>query len=52
MTGIIEESVAFQDAETLSLIEQHPDFINTVIGILVDDLAWIKQPSATPVSKL
>ncbi|KAF9540258.1 hypothetical protein EC957_004460 [Mortierella hygrophila] len=48
MTGIIEESVALQDAETLSLIEQHPDFINTVIDILVDDLAWIKQPSATP----
>ncbi|KAG0063645.1 hypothetical protein BGZ89_009739 [Linnemannia elongata] len=48
MTGIIEESVALQDAETLSLIDQHPDFINTVLDILVDDLAWIKQPSATP----
>ncbi|KAF9133950.1 hypothetical protein BGX30_012102 [Mortierella sp. GBA39] len=48
MTGIIEESVALQDAEILSLIEQHPDFINAVIDILVDDLAWIKQPSATP----
>ncbi|KAG9071047.1 hypothetical protein KI688_008590 [Linnemannia hyalina] len=48
MTGIIEESVALQDAETLSLIEQRPNFINTVIDILVDDLAWIKQPSATP----
>ncbi|KAF9141520.1 hypothetical protein BG015_001264 [Linnemannia schmuckeri] len=48
MTGIIEDSVALQDARTLSLIEQHPDFINAVIDILVDDLAWIKQPSATP----
>ncbi|KAF9339387.1 hypothetical protein BGZ91_006096 [Linnemannia elongata] len=48
MTGIIGESVALQDAETLSLIDQHPDFINTVLDILVDDLAWIKQPSATP----
>ncbi|KAF8938513.1 hypothetical protein BGZ47_008544 [Haplosporangium gracile] len=48
MTGIIEDSVVFQDARTLSLIEQHPNFINTVIDILVDDLAWIKQPSATP----
>ncbi|KAG0269788.1 hypothetical protein BGZ95_001916 [Linnemannia exigua] len=48
MSGIIEESVALQDIETLSLIEQHPTFINTLLDILVEDLAWIKQPSATP----
>ncbi|KAF9133697.1 hypothetical protein BGW39_009177 [Mortierella sp. 14UC] len=48
MTGIVEESVALQDVETLSLIEQHPTFLHTVIDILVEDLAWIKQPSATP----
>ncbi|KAF9102560.1 hypothetical protein BGX29_004437 [Mortierella sp. GBA35] len=48
MTGIIDECVTLQDAETLSLIEQDPTFINAVINILVDDLAWIKLPSATP----
>ncbi|KAF9906793.1 hypothetical protein EC991_000306 [Linnemannia zychae] len=48
MTGIVEESVALQDVEVLSLIEQQPTFLHTVIDILVEDLAWIKQPSATP----
>ncbi|KAG0211504.1 hypothetical protein BGX33_004283 [Mortierella sp. NVP41] len=52
MTGIIDECVTLQDVETLSLIEQDPTFINAVINILVDDLAWIKLPSATPDTKL
>ncbi|KAF9388999.1 hypothetical protein CPC16_006121 [Podila verticillata] len=49
---IVNEAVEEQDAEALALFDQSPDFYTAVIGILVQDLAWIKQPSASHVMTL
>ncbi|KAF9936542.1 hypothetical protein BGZ65_002300 [Modicella reniformis] len=46
MAGIVNEGVSLQDADTLSKIEQDPKFLCSVIEILIEDLAWIKQPSS------
>ncbi|KAF9927838.1 hypothetical protein FBU30_002841 [Linnemannia zychae] len=48
MNDIIEGCIAIQDTKTLSFIDQDPSFIDTVINILMEDLAWIKLPSASP----
>ncbi|KAF9910676.1 hypothetical protein BX616_010805 [Lobosporangium transversale] len=42
---LITESVSSGDIEALTVINQDPDFLHTVIELLIDDLAWIKQPS-------
>ncbi|KAF9316089.1 hypothetical protein BG003_002339 [Podila horticola] len=48
ITSIVNEAVKEQDANVLALFDQSPDFYTAVIGILVQDLAWIKQPSSSP----
>ncbi|KAF9357055.1 hypothetical protein BGX26_004305 [Mortierella sp. AD094] len=47
MTCIINEGVSMQDEHTLLLFDQEPNFPSTIIEILIEDLAWIKQPSST-----
>lgn len=49
---IVNEAVEEQDAEALALFDQSPGFYTAVIGILVQDLAWIKQPSASHMMTL
>ncbi|KAI8596987.1 wings apart-like protein regulation of heterochromatin-domain-containing protein [Dissophora ornata] len=48
MTCIIDECVFRQDVHTLSIVDQDPSFLIAVIDVLIEDLAWIKQPSSTP----
>ncbi|KAF9335362.1 hypothetical protein BG006_000232 [Podila minutissima] len=52
ITTIVNEAVEEQDAGVLALFDQYPDFYTAVIGILVQDLAWIKQPSSSDVISL
>lgn len=49
---IVNEAVEEQDVEVLALLDQSPGFYTAVIEILVQDLAWIKQPSASYVMTL
>ncbi|KAF9398169.1 hypothetical protein BGX21_008088 [Mortierella sp. AD011] len=44
---IINEGVSVQDEHTLLLFDREPNFLSTIIEILIEDLAWIKQPSST-----
>ncbi|KAK3828576.1 MAG: hypothetical protein J3Q66DRAFT_15084 [Benniella sp.] len=46
MIIIVNQGVSLQDKETLSVIENDPKFLGSVIEILIEDLAWIKQPSS------
>ncbi|KAF9433262.1 hypothetical protein BGZ76_009681 [Entomortierella beljakovae] len=48
MAFIIKESVASKDEQTLKSIDQVPEFLSIVFELLIDDLAWIKQPVSTP----
>ncbi|KAG0083403.1 hypothetical protein BGZ92_010804 [Podila epicladia] len=48
ITTVVNEAVEEQDADILALFDQYPNFYSAVIGILVQDLAWIKQPSSSP----
>ncbi|KAF9926411.1 hypothetical protein BGZ67_008148 [Mortierella alpina] len=45
---IIEECVTLEDVRVLSIVEQDPQFLSFVIQSLIEDLAWIKEPSSTP----
>ncbi|KAG0029801.1 hypothetical protein BGZ81_003408 [Podila clonocystis] len=48
VTNIVNKAVEEQDAGVLALFDQAPHFYVAVIEILVQDLAWIKQPSSSP----
>ncbi|KAG0017459.1 hypothetical protein BGZ82_000754 [Podila clonocystis] len=48
VTSIVNKAVEEQDADVLALFDQSPHFYAAVIEILVQDLAWIKQPSSSP----
>ncbi|KAG0205589.1 hypothetical protein BGX28_002794 [Mortierella sp. GBA30] len=48
IASVIQESVSSNDTQTLSLIEQDQQFLSTILQTLVEDLAWIKEPSSTP----
>lgn len=50
MSSIVSQGMSLQDDDTLSLIEQDPRFLSSVIDILVEDLAWMKQSSLGSVS--
>ncbi|KAG9319513.1 hypothetical protein KVV02_005600 [Mortierella alpina] len=45
---IIEECVTLEDIRVLLIVEQDPQFLSFVIQSLIEDLAWIKEPSSTP----
>ncbi|CAO3571037.1 unnamed protein product [Mortierella alpina] len=45
---IVQECVVLEDVRVLLTIEQDPQFLACVIQSLVEDLAWIKEPSSTP----
>ncbi|KAG0002455.1 hypothetical protein BGZ80_005717 [Entomortierella chlamydospora] len=47
---VINEGVSMQDEHTLLLFDREPNFLSAIIEILIEDLAWIKQPSSTLVS--
>ncbi|KAF9569501.1 hypothetical protein EC968_002588 [Mortierella alpina] len=48
MTRIIDESVTLEDVRSLLIVEQDSQFLTYVIQSLIEDLAWIKEPSSTP----
>ncbi|KAG0234120.1 hypothetical protein BGX31_004672, partial [Mortierella sp. GBA43] len=45
IAAIVRECVSLQDEDTISAIEQDPTLLSSVIDILIEDLAWIKQSS-------
>lgn len=49
MIIIVNQGVSLQDKVTLSAIEHDPKFLGSVMEILIEDLAWIKQPSSGSV---
>ncbi|KAF9413758.1 hypothetical protein BGZ94_000630 [Podila epigama] len=48
ITSIVVEAATMRDRETLAQFDQFPGFYETVVGILAQDIAWIKQPSYSP----
>ncbi|GJJ73723.1 hypothetical protein EMPS_06081 [Entomortierella parvispora] len=52
LNAIINECVFKKDFTTMTAIDRDPDFLNLVIEILIDDLAWIKEPSSSPGASL
>jgi hypothetical protein len=49
MTTIITEAVSKKNLEIVTTIDGDPEFLSTVIELLIEDLAWIKEPSSSPV---